>query len=780
MPSDYLRITQDNIRRRGEEFDDIGELLSRQLYSDRTHFVYELLQNAEDALLRRSKSAPQCDLPRPIAFHLYRDRLEVRHYGQVFDEQDVRGVSDVLKGTKHNELDQIGKFGIGFKSVYAFTASPEIHSGEEHFRIERYIRPRGIAPCQAKPGETVFVFPFNHANVSSEMAMREIGDRLKTLSGRTLLFLRHIDRIEWHFDDRRSGSYRRKETTRGTAREVTVITESDGRNEEEKWLLFQRPVPIPNTSSSVAVEIAFKLGKDKGDKDGRIVKLLKSPLVVFFPTDKDTRLGFLLQASYRTTPARDNVPEHDDWNRKLVPETATLITGALSRLKELQLLTVGVLEALPISADDFPPDSMFYPVFTAVKEALIAHPLLPADDGTFVSAREAALPGAAWLREILSDTQLQQLFDSKTALRWMTHLITEGTTRALWDYLTDVLSVKEVSQERFASAASKEFLSSQSDAWMTKFYAKLTGVESLWKHGPLRRQPILRLEDGKHVVPFRDDGSPHAYLPPLDGHRASAAWGTMRFVRQCLATDKESREFLKRLGIPEPDVVHEVLEVILPNYEAGRVAVTAIKEHLADVQKIQRAMRADARNNKWRLEQAVRNQFWVLASNGVTGEEAFRSPDRVYLRSPELLAYFDGNSDAWFAHPYPNDILAFLVEVGVAKAVRIKCRSPEYDGSVRITDTYGWHVKGLNGFDSACEIEGLERAIENAPPDRARYIWNKLLVPNWTLIRGTVLSSTRQGFPREATTERYDFSTMGKLVAHKAWLPTENGQMRSP
>ena len=111
---------------------------------------------------------------------------------------------------------------------------------------------------------------------------------------------------------------------------------------------------------------------------------------------------------------------------------------------------------------------------------------------------------------------------------------------------------------------------------------------------------------------------------------------------------------LEASGIPEPDVVHEVLEVILPNYEAGRVAVTAVKDHLADVLKIQRAMKAESRSNKWRLEQAVKTQFWVLASNGVTGQSAFKSPDRVYLPTPELKAYFDGNPDAWFVHPYPT------------------------------------------------------------------------------------------------------------------------------
>ena len=39
MPSDYEAITGDNIRRRGEEFDDIGNFLAEKLYGDRAHFI---------------------------------------------------------------------------------------------------------------------------------------------------------------------------------------------------------------------------------------------------------------------------------------------------------------------------------------------------------------------------------------------------------------------------------------------------------------------------------------------------------------------------------------------------------------------------------------------------------------------------------------------------------------------------------------------------------------------------------------------------------------------
>ena len=37
MASNYEAISIDNIRRRGEEFDDIGRFLAQQFYSDQTH-----------------------------------------------------------------------------------------------------------------------------------------------------------------------------------------------------------------------------------------------------------------------------------------------------------------------------------------------------------------------------------------------------------------------------------------------------------------------------------------------------------------------------------------------------------------------------------------------------------------------------------------------------------------------------------------------------------------------------------------------------------------------
>ena len=132
MPADYGTIRAENIARYG--WDTAVLDLLGHLYSDRTHFIFELIQNAEDA------GASE------LTFTLFADRLEVRHDGRPFTEADVRGVSGVAQSTKSGDLTSIGRFGIGFKSVYAYTKNPRIYSSEERFRIESYVRPFPIDP----------------------------------------------------------------------------------------------------------------------------------------------------------------------------------------------------------------------------------------------------------------------------------------------------------------------------------------------------------------------------------------------------------------------------------------------------------------------------------------------------------------------------------------------------------------------------------------------------------------------------------------------------------
>src|SRR5438105_2306219 len=77
MASDYNSIRTENERRYGTDIARIGPMLLANRYADRTHFIFELLQNAEDALARRGTS----DGPRTVNFNLSDTALCVSHFG---------------------------------------------------------------------------------------------------------------------------------------------------------------------------------------------------------------------------------------------------------------------------------------------------------------------------------------------------------------------------------------------------------------------------------------------------------------------------------------------------------------------------------------------------------------------------------------------------------------------------------------------------------------------------------------------------------------------------
>jgi HSP90 family molecular chaperone len=108
VPADYETIRDENIARYG--WDTAVLDLLGHLYSERTHFIFELIQNAEDA------GATE------LIFQLLDDRLELRHNGRPFDEEDVRGVCGVGTSSKSADLTKIGTFGIGFRSSTAGTS----------------------------------------------------------------------------------------------------------------------------------------------------------------------------------------------------------------------------------------------------------------------------------------------------------------------------------------------------------------------------------------------------------------------------------------------------------------------------------------------------------------------------------------------------------------------------------------------------------------------------------------------------------------------------------
>ena len=268
MPTDYARLSANNIVEYGKAIARIGPMLLAQRYDNRAHFIFELLQNAEDAIRR----IPGTDKSREVTFTLTRSSLSLSHFGEPFTPQDVQFICGIGESTATHGLTDIGRFGIGFKSVYAFTDRPEIHSGDEHFAIESYVRPCGIVPVDAAVGQTQFRFPFRPDDAS---AYSQIHEGLAKLDLTTLLFLREIEQIKWETLDGEGGTYLR-ETRRidATTREITIIGEPKGRSlKSADFLVVERAV-ANNGNPAGRVELAYQL------RSGRVLPVENATLSV--------------------------------------------------------------------------------------------------------------------------------------------------------------------------------------------------------------------------------------------------------------------------------------------------------------------------------------------------------------------------------------------------------------------------------------------------------------------------------------------------------------------
>jgi hypothetical protein len=749
-----------------------------------------IIQNAED------ENATQID------FKLFKDKIEIYHDGEDFTEQDIDGITGIGKTTKLNELNKVGKFGIGFKSVFAITDAPEIYFDKYGFTIQDVVIPKKIENQNDIIKGTKIFLPFcsestnyhqteifQRIPLSQEKIFTVLKDELQSLSNFTLLFLNHIKTITWSIENEpqiiieKSSKLIQKD-----AKKVTIQSQ----NKEDRWLIFSRFIKLKDQDQKV--EIAYKLEIDENGRE-KIIPVENAKLSVFFLTDKETHLKFIIQGPYSATPQRDNIPLDNEENKKIIDETAILVADSIVSIKKMNLLTIDFLNILPINSSDFIYISKaFKPIFDRVKEKLSGEePLLPTDDNGFSIPQCALLARGDKLRELLTPDQLCTLFKHENAV-WLDGKITENRTRELREYLIQELGIKEIGADQFALAIEGDFLLNQSDPWITRFYEFLNDQEALWRkksynqeEGILRKKPIIRLTDHKHINPFTTNGEPHAYLPS----KFEALFLT---VKKTTANTEKAKDFLKKLGLHEPDQI-DGINKILPEYVDTKSDLISEKENLLHVEWIAKTIKQIndgtlkieyPRKND--LEQKIRATSFLWSKNLATSQYEFKQPaeihlGKIYTQNSDVEAFFEGNPDIWYLdEKYSKiqnlDSKAFEL-LGCKKQITVDfCRRFDSYGNAILEDLPRYsHKRGLNGFDPDCDIEGLEFALKRISPAKSKIIWN-LLKQHYDRISGTVESSRRKDFSHPTTS--FQYSKMGSLLILHEWLPNKDGVSRKP
>ena len=773
MPTDYEAIRADNEQQYGTAIGRFGPMLLANRYDDRNHFIFELLQNAEDALAKHGGWEGK----REVEFSLSPDSLSVTHFGKPFDEDDVRGVCGIGESTKG--LTSIGRFGIGFKSVYAFTDSPEIHSGSEHFAIDSFVWPRAIAGDGLPPEQTVIRLRFRS---NDPTAATQILEGLERLGPRTLLFLREIEEISWSDGEGTSGMYLRSrpKTLSNSARRVLVIGRTqDNIDVEEEWLIFSRPVS-KNGDEVGHIELAFALEEDAAGHGWSVRRITDSPLVVFFPTVLSTNLGFLVQGPYRTTPSRDNVPEGDSWNQDLVKETAILLVEALRELRDLGLLDVSALQSLPLDASRFTEGSRFAPLFSTVKEALMKEPLLPLYKNGHVPAQRAKIARTQDLRDLIGAKQLADLFQSDHEPAWLSEDITVDRTPELRSYLMDELDVHEITPESLVPRLTKEFLEAQPDEWIEQLYAFLSIQRALLPR--LRQMPLIRLKDGSHVV--FNKNQPQAFLPV--GDRTD-----FPTVRKNVCQSEDALAFLKSLGLSAPDPVDDVIANVLPKYDQDHPDISE-RDYRSHIERILAAFTTDSTARRQRLASALEKVNFVRVVDTGNGSHHFVRPSEAYQATQRLKSLFEGVPGVLIVDDSKDylrgDRVRTLLEAASCPLYLIPSPTDstltrEGKAELRRKTGYGDESYSIDVHDSTLRglipllkrLEGLEG---DEASGRAYLLWEALCDVQDRRGEGAFKGEYKWFWYTERRAE-FDASFV-KMLNETNWIPDENGMLRRP
>ncbi len=324
-------------------------------YADPVHFVYELLQNAED------QGATEAQ------FALSADSLVFRHNGDPFTRADVKNITGLGNSAKSQEANKIGRFGIGFKSVFAITERPEIYTLLEGkpfaFAIEHLVVLAAISGNfeQGHRYNTQFVFPFIKGQESTLYS--KIRERLSTLGFETMLFLQNLASIEWQTETD-DGVYLRE--VKGSRHELFGESRENGqlRQSSAHYLMFTRNVSLSDNDRELDVRVAFRL-----DEMGKIIAEPGQKLAVYFLTEQITGLNFCLHGPFLLTDNRAIIKLDNDTNNRLIQECAVLLGESIRHIKEAGLLTVDFLSLLPIRKENVP--SLFQPLYDQVLQMAI-------------------------------------------------------------------------------------------------------------------------------------------------------------------------------------------------------------------------------------------------------------------------------------------------------------------------------------------------------------------------------------------------------------------------
>ncbi|RXM31499.1 hypothetical protein EOD39_1724 [Acipenser ruthenus] len=527
------------------------ERLSTELYSKDTHFVLELIQNADDNCYPSDGSVHPS-----LVFVVERDCVTILNNECGFEEKNIRAICDVGRSTKGKHIyGYIGQKGIGFKSVFKVTDFPEIHSNGFHICFDKNSGPMGyILPhwlekertleldsteLQSSSWTTKIILPLRSESHQTRNLFHDVHPSL-------LLFLHRL-------------------------RSISIVNQ------------------IKENVESTELALAFKINNGENPL-GLKLQPEKQPVFAFLPL-RSFGFRFIIQGDFDIPSSREDVDRDSPWNQWLRSEIASLFLHAMDTFTEhpdfegLQGLCE-FLQFIPLPDEIF---DFFKPVAGQIIQLLKGKACLPTkedQDGDI----EFKLPSQIAVSQdvLIQEVICPELLHRHLNLSYLNPAVQSALPSSLISALgVHRLTGSDITTVTFAMA--KEMIEDNGTYHedSLKKIAKLLvcNFRSLeQEYGAvdcmlqaLKSIPIIPLADGRMV----SLNGPGVFFPLCDSQNAQTGEGLEAIYKdintvnpkllECLdpLSNSQVKELLKKLDVHDLEPEKVILEHIVPILKNG-------------------------------------------------------------------------------------------------------------------------------------------------------------------------------------------------------------------
>ena len=708
-------------------------------YSDQAHFIYELIQNADDVGATNA------------SFLLYKDKLVFVHNGtRHFSVSDLeKEEEDSISGTlgdlnaitsianSNKTIASIGKFGVGFKAVFQYTTTPYIYDPDIAFKIENFIVPVLIEnKCKyRKNDETAFVFPFDHPDRDAEEAYDDIQHKLQRLVFPTL-FLKNLKKITYRFGIT-TGVYEKRlieERKFGdTTAQKLEFDNGDAKYAKNSLWIFTR-----ETEEGYRYSCGFFI-----DDNNKLVQT-NYYAFCFFPTKKTTNLNFIINAPFLLTDSREGIKAKSKHNKKMIELLASLAADSFIYLRDIGLeshtmiIDDEILSYIPIKEELYIPnddgdDISLYPFFEKIKNAFEENALLPSFKD-YVYVGDAYMAYASVISDLFNNKRLAQLLDDEDAewvlpsKGWET-LYRAGDGRA--DYIRNLISDASAESGIFRDtgiidAINADFIKAQPKNWLLKLYKFILGTPGRVERA--KTAPIFISSNGNAVAAYDEDGNATLFVDEedkTDGYET---------ISEEYYTEDVVKELASRMDIKAPalkDKINKILsdrETLNPKTDF-RTFLTYYIELVEDEEPT------------YPFIDQVKDRAFILGESEDKTETGTYIGEELYFPTPELRKFFSGFEEIHFVKIDEYEsflgkrkemyLHQFLEELGVSNWAGVF--RYEYEDQNYIYENFGtdWpdSTKEAHWYDSRMEADDwvINRIIDNDDKQLSIILWNQLL-----------------------------------------------------